>query len=873
MRASRAAVVVVTACALLSSAAKAADPPVAVTAIETRGHVVELPATVDSLSGSTSAIGWRGWSGTMFDTSSTTAIPSPRVQLDGVSPSWSFSPPPGSFPLTASKASLDPTTGLGVDQLAGYPQGSSRVNGVSITTGYDLSRSVSVTSNADGSSTAHVAITLIPTDTEWLNQSIALWVGPAGGVGNIDTASVAFPDLSGGAFGFAGYTEALSSFVEWYLENPVLGHAYVLTMDVDVPAGSGDASEYTPFVTAYGSILDSSQSSTRSSTQIGDGELGGTFTFSAAADVNWLESTYDYYRVDLAPRPPLQRRATAEVSRFGNVNRRSTVDSIDGTRTWLGSLGWGADLFNNDQSIVPGAQVTLDGSTQTFTPPLTFPVTSGPPTDLSQGQYVTLEESDPVGSGVDGVPITTGIDLSRSVSSNVAAGTGGRVTATVDITPRDPADAGGTAWVFVSPADSVPGATYVAGSVTSPDTSNGETVHTHETPTEVDVAIGNVVIGKTYEVTVQIDVPNPFTVPLVYRPGVGATIEHETDLGPVTGTSTTIADSVLGGTFTFSAAADVTWGRWLLDSRSEFLQARADAAVVALDHFAVTPSRTKVDTGQPLTVKIRALDAVNHVLTGYTGPISLDDSSHSLVMTTAPTWSHGVGTATVTLSGPLTGDTITATDAAGPTGTSGPVDVVGPVTHFAVHAAATAVSAGSPLGITVKALDGSNRVVTGYSGPVGFADDNGPVTPLSESWTNGVDTASLSLSTAAKADRVTVIDGAASGQSGAFNVLGAVTHFKVTVSPTSIVVNTQQLTVTTTAQDAANNTIASYGGPVTYADANGASTVHVVSQSWANGVGTAKATIGATKAGDTMKASDAASPGVFGISGTFTVHS
>jgi len=875
----RAAATALAAFAILSGlgtpAAKAVDPPVPVSASETRGHVVELPASVDSLSGSTSAIGWRGWQGNIYNLSSATAIPSPEVQLDGVAPSWSFTPPPGPFPLTASRASLDPNTGFGVDQLGGY-EGSnfSRVSGVSMTTGYDLSRSVSVTSNPDGSSTAHIAVTLTPTDPEWQGQWFALSVSPGGGLSGVDATSVTFPDLNGGVFGEVAYSEVLPNYVDWQLSDAVLGHHYTLTLDIDIPAGSGDTSGYRPFVTAYGSIPGPLPSSTGPSTEIHDGELGGTFTFSAGTVVEWHPDTYDYYRVDLAPREPLQATAGASVIRERTVDRRSTVDAIDGTHNMVGRLGWSLSLGNRGELTIPGAQMTIDGSTQTFTPTLTFPLTSGPPTDLAPGQGLAIEEFGPiVGSAVNGVTVKTGLDLSRSVSSTVPAGTGGRVTVTVDITPRGPADAGGTAWVDVFPADSVPGAAYVDGSLTSPDTSNGETLAAYPTPTAVSVAIGNVVIGKTYEVTLQIDVPNPFAVALVYRPHVEASVGHSVDLGPaVTGTSTTIADSVLGGTFTFSAATDVKWQRWFWDDARESLAARADAAVPSLDHFTVTPSRTTVGTGAPLTLKIKALDGVNHVVAGYTGPVTLDDSAHSLVVTTPATWSHGVGTATVTLSGPLTGDTITATDAAGPTGTSGPVDVVGPVTHFAVHAAATSVGAGSPLGVTVKALDGLNRVVTGYSGPVGFTDDSGPVTPLSESWANGVDTASLSLSTPAKADRVTVTDGAASGQSGAFNVLGAVTHFKVTASPASILVNTQQLTVKTTALDAADNTIVAYAGPVTYADANGSSAVHVVSQSWTNGVGTAKVTIGMAKVGDTVKVADVASPGIFGISNAFAVR-
>ena len=166
--------------------------------------------------------------------------------------------------------------------------------------------------------------------------------------------------------------------------------------------------------------------------------------------------------------------------------------------------------------------------------------------------------------------------------------------------------------------------------------------------------------------------------------------------------------------------------------------------------------------------------------------------------------------------------------------------------------------------------------VPSYAGPMTLSDLNAtaPTGAGSFVFTNGVGHGTAQVASATHADRLTVTDGgsAASGQSGAFNVLGVVTHFKVAASPTTITVGTQQLTVTTTAQDAANNTIAAYAGPVTYADANGASTVHLVSESWTNGVGTTKVTISTRRTGDTLTVTDAAHPAVAGTSNAFTVH-
>jgi hypothetical protein len=97
-------------------------------------------------------------------------------------------------------------------------------------------------------------------------------------------------------------------------------------------------------------------------------------------------------------------------------------------------------------------------------------------------------------------------------------------------------------------------------------------------------------------------------------------------------------------------------------------------------HFEVKVAPKPVAAGSNLTVTVKALDAANLVVTGYHGPISLSDLSGNMTVFSPATWSAGVGTATVRISAPYQGDTITATDTSGlpgpPTGTSKPFGVI-----------------------------------------------------------------------------------------------------------------------------------------------------------------------------------------------------
>jgi opacity protein-like surface antigen len=595
------------------SAAKATDPPPGVaSAYEIRSRVAELPAGVDSFSGSASLVGCRGWSAVMLNSALITAIPipGPQVQLDGVSSSWAFTPPPGPFPLTASQASLAPGAGLGIDQLSGFAGGSSRVNGISMTTGYDLSRSVSVTSNPDGSSTAHVTVTLTPTDPEWLGNTFSIDVSTRTPE-TVDSASVSFPDLNGGAFGNVGFTQVMPTFVLWNLFNPVLGHPYTLTLDVYIPAGSGDASVYRPTVSSDGSIRHDLPSSLGPSAQIHDVDLGGTYTFSADADVKWIVSTSDYYRVDLAGKPPASPPpgvASAHETRGRVAELPGGVDAISGSASLVGWRGWSAGMFNSGViTAIPSPQVQLDGvsSSWAFTPPPgPFPRTESLPClELGTGLGIDRLSGFTDGSSrVNGVSMTTGYDLSRSVSATANLDGSSTAHVTVTLTPTDPEWQGNFFRLAVrtNPPESV-----VNSSVSFPDLSGGAFGNggfTQLLPTSVLWDVSSPMLGHPYTLRLDVHIPAGSGDASVYRPFVSASGSIRHLLPSSLGLSAQIHDVDLGGTYTFSAAADE---QWILSTYDAY---RVDLA-----------GKPPAVNTQQLTFTTTAQDAANNTITTYSG--------------------------------------------------------------------------------------------------------------------------------------------------------------------------------------------------------------------------------------------------------------
>jgi hypothetical protein len=610
----------------------------------------------------------------------------------------------------------------------------------------------------------------------------------------------------------------------------------------------------------------------------------GTYTVAVAGYGSNTPMQFGTFTVEVLPAVP---QASAGDSRVSTIS--TTGDAFGATQSAPATLTFNPYILlrNPGSGAVLHAPSITATSSLTFAPPVGMPHTESG-TDLAGPRTLfemTALSGDVSFSGSTGnsrsssPAVSPGFDLSRSATPASIPAAGGTQTVTVSLTARRPS---GFATITIDPASIVPGATVDPSSVVPPAADP-----TGAADTQVGAGNGSVTwstlsaaVDTTYTLTVTVHVPaEPGT--RLFKPAVTGEVEWVSILGTETATSTSTTDSVLGGTIAYSSTGAVQWTRRLLDTVDVKL-AGASTPVASVDHFVVRSSTKRIGTGTPFTVTVTAKNDRDRTVTAYTGPVALDDTAHTLARVGPIAWSDGVGTATVTLRGPLDTDRITATDTGdspAAAGASGNIVVIGPTTQFKVATESDTTTVGAPFQVTVRALDALGRLVVDYAGPVTFGElstgHEDAIIPSAEAWTAGVDTATLSLPTPSRSARIVVgtTGGLASGASRALVVLGPVTQLKVKVGPGTVVAHSGVLTVTSTALDAAGNVIGGFADPLSYVDLNTPPAVHVVAAgTWDEGVLVAKVTIGTSRAGDTITARSTADTSIAGTSNAFTVR-
>jgi hypothetical protein len=191
----------------------------------------------------------------------------------------------------------------------------------------------------------------------------------------------------------------------------------------------------------------------------------------------------------------------------------------------------------------------------------------------------------------------------------------------------------------------------------------------------------------------------------------------------------------------------------------------------ATTHFAVFgPSSATAGTAFNFTV--RALDAFDNVVTGYSGIVHFSSTDVLATLPANATLSNGSGTFSASLR-TAGAQTITATDTADSsiTGTSNTITVgAAAASHFAVSAPASATS-GVAFNFTVTALDQFNNVALGYSGTAHFTSSDGAaILPADSTLTNGTGTFSATLQTGGD-QTITATDTATSTITGTSNTI------------------------------------------------------------------------------------------------------
>ena len=235
--------------------------------------------------------------------------------------------------------------------------------------------------------------------------------------------------------------------------------------------------------------------------------------------------------------------------------------------------------------------------------------------------------------------------------------------------------------------------------------------------------------------------------------------------------------------------------------------------------MAVTGFPSPTSAGAAANVTVTAKDAYGNTDASYSGNVTLTSSDGQAVLPERLTLTSGVKAFAVTLK-TAGAKTIVATD----TGT-GSINGTENVTVNAASATLLAVSgfpspigAGSSGNVTVTAQDPYGNTDSGYSGTVTLtSSDAQAVLPSGSGLTSGVKTFSVALRTSG-AQSITATDSGTPSINGAqaaitVNYLAASTL--ALGFPSSISAGAAS-TLTVTAKDTYGNTVANYGGTVTF---------------------------------------------------------
>jgi len=269
------------------------------------------------------------------------------------------------------------------------------------------------------------------------------------------------------------------------------------------------------------------------------------------------------------PFPGTDPEAAAVSLRGAFATVPAGADAISAVTTYPAIRNWSPQMLSSATIDLPSPEISLDEVgplwTQPLQPPLpAFPIVESAATLYAGAnfpfgqQYATIDKPLGFGFGFHG-DTQTGFDASRTLvvpTTDVVPPGGGTQTWSLTFTLRDPALAGAQIILQVDPGTG----SVVPASVTTPPLLGGERlVFLDTTGGHLWWSVFPAVVGTSYVLTFQVQVPNG-TGPVRYRPPAyfEALPPEQSGDGGV-GTSTAIADAVLGGTFTYSLGTPVHW--------------------------------------------------------------------------------------------------------------------------------------------------------------------------------------------------------------------------------------------------------------------------------------------------------------------------
>ncbi len=290
-----------------------------------------------------------------------------------------------------------------------------------------------------------------------------------------------------------------------------------------------------------------------------------------------------------------------------------------------------------------------------------------------------------------------------------------------------------------------------------------------------------------------------------------------------------------------------------------------------LHHFAFA-NITNQAAGVAFNIGLTAQDANNNTVTSFSGTVSLSTTAGTITPSTSGTFSAGLRTESVTVTGSGASQTISANDGSGHTGTSNSFMVnAGNVHHFAIAAISSPQTAGTAFNIMLTAQDVSNNTVTGFTGTVNLSTTAGTISPaISGAFVSGARTESVTVTQAGVGQTISVNDGSGhTGTSNTFTVNAAgLHHFAINTISSPQTAGTA-FNITITAQDLSNNTVTSFSGTVSLSTTAGTISP-ATSGAFVSGVRTESVIVTQAGSGKTISVNDGSSH--TGMSNSFTVN-
>jgi hypothetical protein len=229
-------------------------------------------------------------------------------------------------------------------------------------------------------------------------------------------------------------------------------------------------------------------------------------------------------------------------------------------------------------------------------------------------------------------------------------------------------------------------------------------------------------------------------------------------------------------------------------------------------HFRLSVPNNIV-AGSSFSVTITALDTAGNVATDFSGRVRLTSSDAQALFPTDPILSNGVGSLAITLK--TAGNQTISASAGGGTITGRSSDIsVSPAeaSQFSIHSATTTI-AGSPLTLTMTALDAFGNTATSYNGTVHFSSsDASALLPSDTQVKNGTGSFTVTLKQASD-QTVTIADRTNGNVQGTVDVLviaASASHLSVDAPASTQAGSPFNLTVT--ALDPFGNIATSYAG-------------------------------------------------------------